>query len=144
MAFMGLHVDLTLPRVSSTCRRVELSLAVGSTTLLSCCCCLQDFSFFFFFFFSVSQRPLCFLLFLCFVDYCLLQAFYWFDPLVETFVTRFVLVPLSFTVPNSVFNSVFTTSAFWWLSLVPSESSDKFALICAHFAFVIVLCGHLR
>jgi hypothetical protein len=35
-------------------------------------------------------------------------------------------------------------SGGWWLLLVPSEGSDRFALIYAHFAFVTVLCDPLR
>jgi hypothetical protein len=52
---------------------------------------------------------------------------------------------LSSTIPNSDSNSVSTTSAsFWWLSLLPSESSDRFTLICTSFAFITVLCSPLR
>jgi hypothetical protein len=83
-------------------QRVELSLrcvappVVGSAALLRCYCYLRDCCCFPFVFLG-SRSLLCFLLLLCFVGYCLLLAFYWFDPLVETFVTRFVLVPLFYS-----------------------------------------------
>jgi hypothetical protein len=64
---------------------------------------------------------------------------------VETFVIEFVLVLLSSTIPNSDFNSASTTSAsFRWLLLFPSGDSDRFALICAHFASVTALSDLLR
>ena len=46
----------------------------------------------------------CILLLLCFVGYCLL-ALYWVVSLMETFITKFVLVPLFTTVLVTDFSS---------------------------------------
>jgi hypothetical protein len=78
------------------------------------------------------------------VGYCLL-AFYWFVSLVETFVTELVLVPLFTTVLFTDFSSAFIASvSFWWLLLVTSGGSDRFALICAPIASETALRGPLR
>jgi hypothetical protein len=71
---------------------------------------------------------------------CCLSAFRCFDLIVETFITEFVLVSLFFAVPSLDYYSAFSASdSFWWLLLVPSRRSNKFALICAPFVSVIIL-----
>jgi hypothetical protein len=76
----------------------------------------------------------CVLLLLCCVRYYLLDLM-WFYLLGETFVTEFLLVPLSSAVLDSNSNNAFTASAsIRWLLLFPSGGSDRSALIC-HFSF---------
>lgn len=88
-----------------------------------------------------------FLLFLYFFVFVLsfyLLVFLWLNPVVETFDSISVLVPL-FLVPDSDFDSAFTASAsFRWLLQFLYRGSDGFALICASFAFITVLCCPLR
>jgi hypothetical protein len=59
-------------------------------------------------------------------------------------VSKFVLVPLFFRVPNLDYYSVSTAlAAFRWL-LFPSESIDEFALLCDPLTFLTVSYGPLR
>jgi len=98
VALTRLRVDLTLLRVYSTRRRVDLlhrpvaSPACSSTTLFRRC-----WSFLFLVVFSVYFRSFCCVLLLCLC--CLgyrLQVLTVFDLLLETFVTEFLLLVLSF------------------------------------------------
>jgi hypothetical protein len=47
--------------------------------------------------------------------------------------------------PTSDYDNAYSASAsFGWLLLIPSWGLDRIVLICAHFAFVIALCGPLK
>jgi hypothetical protein len=88
----------------------------------------------------------CVFVFLLFfvLSYCL-PVISWLDPDVEAFVTDFVLVPFSFLVIASDFDSACSApTSFQWLILFLSGSSDRFALICAYFASITALCSLLR
>jgi hypothetical protein len=130
-----LRVDLTFWRVYATRLLVFTNLRSSAVAFVfwSFCCSLVVFLMY-----------CSFVLLLCFVGYCFL-AFYWFVSLVKAFVTELVLVLLFTTVMFMDFCSAFITSvSFWWLLLVTSGGSDRFALICAPFASETALCGPLR
>jgi hypothetical protein len=130
-----LSVDLTFWRVYATRLPVFTNLRSSAVALVfwPFCCSLVVFLMY-----------CSFVLLLCFVGYCLL-AFYWFVYLVETFVTELVLVLLFTTVLFTDFSSAFIALvSFWWLLLVISGGSDRFALICAPFAFETAFCSPLR
>jgi len=104
--------------------------------------CFVIFLLYLFIIIIISQPVLA--LFFFGLGYYLL-AYLWFGHLVEAFVSRSVLVPLSSSVLASNSDSASSTSAsFGCLLLFPSDGSYKFALICASFAFVTALCGPLR
>jgi hypothetical protein len=104
-----------------------------------------QWDFFLLFFFShVFCTYCCCCLLLVVVD-CYLLGLWCFDHLVKTFVTRFVVVPLFLAVSTSDYDSAFSTSSsLQWLLLVPYGSSDRLALICSPFTFIIALCSLLR
>jgi hypothetical protein len=86
----------------------------------------------------------CNLLLACFVD-CCLPTFRCFDLIVETFVSKFVLVSLFSVVPSLDYNNAFLASTFfWWLLLAPIGGSNMFVLINASFASIITLCDPLK
>ena len=76
---------------------------------------------------------------------CCLLGLWCFDHFVETFVTRFVVVPLFPAVSTSNYDSAFLAStSLRWLLLVPYGSSYRLALIYSPFTFITALCSSLR
>jgi hypothetical protein len=68
-----------------------------------------------------------------------------FKSSMKTFITEFVLVPLSFAISDSDPNNAsIASTSFQLLSLLPSGGSNRFALICAHFGSITVVSGPLR
>jgi hypothetical protein len=64
---------------------------------------------------------------------------------VKTFVTEFVLVSLFSTIPDLDFDIASSaSSSFRLMLLILSEGSNRFSLMCAHFAFITALYGHLK